>query len=187
MDDSRFKDVSSLLSAFFDDETLKKGGRWAAFYRDWKEIAGERLAAHSRVGDIVNGILVVEAEHPGWVQLLQLRQDEILEATRQRYPELGLRGIQFRLAKAAHAGAAPAPTVEATAPGETRLGPYGPGARAPREGLDEAGAAGQGEEGAEAESPGGPAQLPRLDEIEDQGLRELLSSLKKTVDGGREG
>ena len=42
-------------------------------------------------------MLVVEADHPGWIQLLQLKQSGILEDVAKRYPELGLRGIVFRL------------------------------------------------------------------------------------------
>ena len=32
---------------------------------------GRNLATHSRVVDFKNGILLVEADHPGWIQLLQ--------------------------------------------------------------------------------------------------------------------
>jgi hypothetical protein len=104
MGDSRIKDVSSLLAAFFDEEKLSRGGRYAEFFGSWKAIAGERLAAHSRISDIDKGLLIVEAEHPGWIQLLQIRQTEILSAVTQRYPELGLRGVIFRLAQESAAG-----------------------------------------------------------------------------------
>jgi hypothetical protein len=97
MEGSRFKDVSTLLRAFFDEERLRRGGQYSKFFSSWKEIVGERLASHSRVGDIEKGILVVEVEHPGWIQLLQLRQSEILQATCRRFPELELHGIVFRL------------------------------------------------------------------------------------------
>ena len=97
MGDSRIKDVSSLLSSFFDGEKLSRGERYSEFFSSWPAIVGERLAAHSRVADVDKGFLVVEAEHPGWIQLLQLRQSSILDAVVRRFPELGLRGIIFRL------------------------------------------------------------------------------------------
>jgi hypothetical protein len=43
--------------------------------------------------------LIVEAEHQGWMQLLQLDQDRILAEIQRRFPELEIRGIGFRLAK----------------------------------------------------------------------------------------
>jgi len=97
MGDSRVKDVSSLLSSFFSEDKLRRGERFSDFFSSWPSLVGERLAAHSRVADVDKGLLVVEAEHPGWIQLLQLRQSAILEDAARRYPELGLRGIVFRL------------------------------------------------------------------------------------------
>jgi hypothetical protein len=97
MVDSRIKDISSLLNAFFNNETVRQGRHYAEIFGGWKQIAGERLSAHSRVVEIEKGFLIVEAEHPGWIQLLQLRQSELLDSVRRRFPELVLRGIVFRL------------------------------------------------------------------------------------------
>jgi hypothetical protein len=97
MGDSRIKAVSDLLSTFFDKEKLERGDQVADFFAAWPSFVGPRLAAHSRVADVDKGLLIVEAEHPGWIQLLQLRQSDILGDVARRYPELGLRGIAFRL------------------------------------------------------------------------------------------
>ncbi len=99
MASSPYKDASTLLSAFFDKERFAEGGRFAELYASWRNIAGERYAAHSRPDDVVKGILYVEVEHPGWIQLLQFRQAGILEAVKRSYPELKLRSIVFRLAR----------------------------------------------------------------------------------------
>jgi hypothetical protein len=97
MGDSRIKDVSSLLSAFFDGEKIRRGERYSDFFSSWSTIVGDRLAAHSRIVDVDKGLLVIEAEHPGWIQLLQMRQTGILENVARRFPELSLRGIVFRV------------------------------------------------------------------------------------------
>jgi hypothetical protein len=97
MDDSRIRDVSSLLSSFFDADKLRRGERYSDFFSSWPALVGARLAAHSRVVDVDKGLLVIEADHPGWIQLLQMRQTGILDAVAQRFPELGLRGIVFRV------------------------------------------------------------------------------------------
>lgn len=99
MDNSPYKDISSLLRAFFDDETVGKGKRYANVFGGWRQVAGERFAAHSRIVEIERNFLVVEADHPGWIQLLQLRQSQLLSSVQHRFPELELKGIVFRLAK----------------------------------------------------------------------------------------
>jgi hypothetical protein len=97
MGDSRIKDVSTLLSSFFSEDKLRRGQEFSSFFSSWPVLVGPRLAAHSRVADVEKGLLVVEADHPGWIQLLQIKQSSILEDVSSRYPELGLRGIVFRL------------------------------------------------------------------------------------------
>ncbi len=97
MADSGAKSVSELLSAFFDHDMAAKGASYSGFGRAWKTIAGTRLGEHSRPADIRHGILIVEAEHQGWMQLLQLQQDHILEEIKRRFPELEIGGVAFRL------------------------------------------------------------------------------------------
>ncbi|MBL8966954.1 MAG: DUF721 domain-containing protein [Spirochaetaceae bacterium] len=202
MDDSRFKDVGSLLSAFFDEEKLQRGGRYAEFFANWKYIVGDRLAAHSRIADVDKGVLIVEAEHPGWIQLLQFRQHDILAGVSSRFPELALRSVVFRLAKGGVGSGAAGGGAGAAAP--HRPGPFGPGGRdliaaelaAERgaQGGTELGAARQADSASErADADAEPERheepsLPKsLGDIADPALRALLSDLKRAVEKGREG
>jgi hypothetical protein len=157
MGDSRIKDVSSLLSSFFDEDKLRRGERYSDFFSSWPHIVGPRLAAHSRVSDVEKGILVVEAEHPGWIQLLQLKQSTILEDVARLYPELALRGIVFRLSR------------QAGAPGGSV--PVAPKKESPE--PDPAGM--EALAGAEAER--------KIEDIEDPEFKALLSGLRKTMLG----
>jgi Protein of unknown function (DUF721). len=161
MGDSRIKDISSLLSSFFDEEKLRRGERYSDFFSSWPSVVGSRLAAHSKVADIDKGFLVVEAEHPGWIQLLQLKQTEILNAVSKRYPELGLRGIIFRLGRgggqAQAKGKAASPTPPADEKAET-------------------------DETREADEIAGAAALPR-DMPQDPEFQALFASLKRTIHG----
>jgi len=168
MDDSRIKTARELLSAYFDDEKLRRGGRYAEFFSSWKYLVGDQLAAHSRVADIERGILIVEAEHPGWIQLLQLRQSVILDGIAARFPELGLRSIVFRL-------------------GSSR--PQGTESEFQSKPPAEKGAAVEKAWAEEKEPPekGGEQQArsgTTLEDIPDPALRDLLSGLRKTLRGG---
>lgn len=191
MDDSRIKDAGALLSAFFDEEKLRRGGLYADFFTSWKYLVGDRLAAHSRVADVDKGVLIVEAEHPGWIQLLQFRQSEILAGVAARFPELALRSVVFRLGKGK---GLPGGTAEGNAPAP-RPGPFGPegrdliAAELAAEAAREAEAAGRaGPEGASASPDGGAVPVPpSLEDIADPGLRELLSGLKSAIEGGQPG
>jgi len=99
MDDSRVRKVSDLLGSILSPAMAAQADAWSSFHGFWNKAAGENLAAHSRPADVRNGIVFIEAEHPGWIQLLQMDQDKILDAITRKFPELGICGIAFRLAK----------------------------------------------------------------------------------------
>lgn len=112
MADSRIKSASEILSAFFDRDLVKQGEYYALFDKSWKTIAGPRLAPHSRPVDIRHGLLIVETEHQGWIQLLQIQQDKMLGEIQRRFPELGVRTMAFRLGDATEARLQKAARVE---------------------------------------------------------------------------
>ncbi|MBQ3799601.1 MAG: DUF721 domain-containing protein [Treponema sp.] len=59
---------------------------------------GANLAAHSRIVDLKNGVLLVEADHPGWIELLQLRKNYILRGLSMYARNMGVQTLAFRLA-----------------------------------------------------------------------------------------
>jgi hypothetical protein len=90
--------AGDVLSAFMDQELSARAEKVSGIFRSWKQVVGERLSAHSRVSEIEKGIVLIEADHPSWIQLLQMRQEEILGTIRRNWPELPVRGVAFRLA-----------------------------------------------------------------------------------------
>jgi hypothetical protein len=62
-------------------------------------LVGEKIAAHSKIAELNKSILLVEADHPGWIQILQTKQSSILDGVQRRFPDLSISGISFRLAK----------------------------------------------------------------------------------------
>ena len=137
MADSRIKSASEILSAFFDRDLVKQGEYYALFDRSWRSIAGARLAPHTRPVEIRHGVLFVETEHQGWMQLLQLQQDRMLEEIQRRFPDLGVRSMAFRLGD--REGLPEAPPVAAAAAQEAS----DTAAAAAQEGSDGAAAAAQ--------------------------------------------
>ena len=180
MDDSRVKDIGSLLRAFFDEDKVRQGNQYVEFFSSWKSIVGPREASHSRVAEIEKGILVIEAEHPGWIQLLQLRQSAILATVQTRFPELGLRGIAFRLQKDCMSV-----PVRPKGQGSPATG----GVRAETDPVAKDG--GRDDEPANADQVESEDQAGRrsfsLDSITDEALRARLMDLKKAMDEDRKG
>jgi predicted nucleic acid-binding Zn ribbon protein len=82
------KQAKDLITALFDREHARQAASWSSLFSGWRSVVGEDLAAHSRVVDVRHGTLVVEVDHPGWLQLLRLREASILGAIKSRYAPL---------------------------------------------------------------------------------------------------
>ncbi len=59
---------------------------------------GERLAGNTRVIDLKNGVLLVETDHPGWIQYLKMYQKFILNGLKMNLPDLKITSLAFRVA-----------------------------------------------------------------------------------------
>ena len=58
---------------------------------------GQNLASHSRVVDLKKGVLLIEADHPGWIEMLQMRKKYILRGMQMNAPDADIRTLAFRL------------------------------------------------------------------------------------------
>lgn len=104
-----------------------------------------------------NHVVTVEADHPGWIQLLQFRQGQLLAEIQARFPALEARALQFRLARKGGAGQKP----REAGPGD--------------EGIPEPA-------GASSEGPAEPLRLD-ADAVGDEALRKALSGLRDAFEG----
>ena len=99
------KKAGDLLAAFLDKETLERAEHMGKLFSAtaWSGILNvcklPQGVSHSRIAELEKTILFVEADHPGWIQLLQTKQTELLNAVRKRFPEISFTGISFRLMK----------------------------------------------------------------------------------------
>ena len=59
---------------------------------------GERLAGNTRVIDLKNGVLLVETDHPGWIQYLKMYQKFIINGIKMNLPDLKINSLAFRVA-----------------------------------------------------------------------------------------
>ena len=95
--------LSSLLNENFNPQTLKNARITAGLFTSWSDMtkdAGISAAGdHCRIRDLERGVLFIEADHPGWVQILQTKQDFLLKSFQKKFPQLHIQGISFCLSK----------------------------------------------------------------------------------------
>ena len=70
------KKAGELLGSFFDQSLMRSAQAYSEFFSAWKRIVGDHLAAHSRIVELEKTVLVVEADHPGWIQLIQMNANQ---------------------------------------------------------------------------------------------------------------
>jgi predicted nucleic acid-binding Zn ribbon protein len=91
------KKVGDLLKEYLREKGWLSGSPYDPLFSEWPKIAGESLARHTRLVDVQKGILLVEVDHPGWLQMLKLRQAGLLEAARRAAPQAAVDGIKARV------------------------------------------------------------------------------------------
>lgn len=89
--------AGNLLDAFLKLHNISGGEDYIAFFKSWHNIVGTDIAAHTRVTDIQNGALKVEVDHPGWMQKLQMKKEQVLRKVATQYPQLEVRTLHVRL------------------------------------------------------------------------------------------
>ncbi len=76
-----------------------EGKHYISFYNSWEKIAGTDIANHSSLSDIKNGILYIDVDHPGWIQLIQIKKKYILRKIKSMFPELEVKDLRIFLRK----------------------------------------------------------------------------------------
>jgi len=109
--------ITALFRDRFGPEFMETAKSTAGLFNSWADVVTElwprpfdeelgkagqdapAVSVHSRIRELERGVLLVEADHPGWIQILQTKQAELLAVVQRRYPEMGIRGIAFRLSR----------------------------------------------------------------------------------------
>ena len=154
------KKAGDLLSVFFDEKMQQRAQGYSKLFSSWirltKKYGIAAAADHSRIRELDRKILLVEADHPGWIQILQTREHKLLEDIQSQFPDLDINAISFRLSRGPLQGE------------EKKQDP------GPEEMESEDSAAAPLPEEAQREKSG-------YERIKDKKLRESLKSLEKNI------
>lgn len=92
-----FKKASDIVNALFQGFNDSGMRQASSFLRSWREIVGDKIAAHSRVVDVNKGCIVVEVDHPGWSQQLLFIKKRVIGELSRAFPELDISTMVIRV------------------------------------------------------------------------------------------
>jgi hypothetical protein len=97
MGSSTVKKAADILARVLDEKNRKLARSYSSIFGGWEQIVGTSLAEHSHIQEIANRSLFIEVDHPGWMQLLLMRKQQIIGAVTRRFPSLEVDDIRVRV------------------------------------------------------------------------------------------
>jgi hypothetical protein len=103
--------VGKILLEMFGEESLKRARERNNIFELWPEIIREvfdgdnknnsnqidKLIENSHLGTIANNKIIVETNHTGWLQILQMKKRELLNIIQARFNDVQIDEIDFIL------------------------------------------------------------------------------------------
>jgi predicted nucleic acid-binding Zn ribbon protein len=93
------KRVGDLLRQFLEMRGWASGDPYSPLFAGWKGVVGEPLAGHCRLTEVDDGVLIVDVDHPGWLQMLAMQKQAVLSAARRMAPGARIEGLRTRIAR----------------------------------------------------------------------------------------
>lgn len=103
MNDKEIYGMNEVLSNVFrniDETKIQQGNDILKVWEDTVQKIykyGSKIAGHTRVVDLKNGILLVETDHPGWSQILNTYKDFIIKGIKMKIKDLEINTLAFKL------------------------------------------------------------------------------------------
>lgn len=103
-----YRKVDEIISNIFENISTEKMNDNINMINSWKSVLmsinsrtnkniGNLLVSHTKVIDLKNKVLLIETDHPGYIQTLQIYNSYILRGLKQKVPELEIKYLSFRL------------------------------------------------------------------------------------------
>lgn len=93
--------AGNILNALFERLHVHDEHGYVKLFSTWRtvcdEVSSRGLADHSSIVDVRNGALIVAVDHSGWMQIIQMYEQRLLEKLQRRFPDMGLSAIHFQL------------------------------------------------------------------------------------------
>ncbi len=87
------KKAADFIEQIFSSISINEHNEVISLFNSWEEIAGSNIASHSIIYDLDGSSLIIHVDHPGWVQMIDLKKRMLLRVLNQKYPELNIERI----------------------------------------------------------------------------------------------
>src|SRR6267378_4170221 len=89
------KKAADLVQSVLDAWNLSDTKGYTSFLGSWAGIVGIDLNEHCKPADVRRGVLLVEVDHPGWLQKFKMQERQFLKEVQNRFSQLGIRRFGF--------------------------------------------------------------------------------------------
>lgn len=100
--------MTEVLEGILSDMGRRRMEESSVIFEKWKSIitsirsfvnpnCGESMYLHSRILDIKNGIIILQVDHPGYIQLFETHKKYILKGIQMKIPQIRVENISYRL------------------------------------------------------------------------------------------
>ena len=89
--------LNHLLSNLLQKKQNKKGTVYFHFFNKWEIIVGKKLYGHTKIIDVKNGSLVIAVDHPGWLQMLRMKDKIVIKKVQKMFPQLNIKSMKIHI------------------------------------------------------------------------------------------
>jgi hypothetical protein len=89
------KKAAELVQSVLDSLSINDTKGYSSFLGSWSKIVGLDLSEHCKPADVRRGILLVEVDHPGWLQKFKMQERQFLKEVQTKFSQLGIRRFGF--------------------------------------------------------------------------------------------
>ncbi|WP_028973377.1 hypothetical protein [Spirochaeta cellobiosiphila] len=102
---SKASDIVSKLEGLIGKKS-EDAQKFYTFFSTWDKLISsfptrnrkfKEIGYHSKIHDISNGVLIVDIDHPGWMQIFDMEKRNFLDYVVAKYPDIEIRTIRTRL------------------------------------------------------------------------------------------
>lgn len=106
MNDSNEKEMygmGEVLNSVFSNIDAARVNQGNDIVNVWEETVqkiynyGPKLAGHTKVVDLKNGVLLIETDHPGWNQILNTYKDFMIKGLKMKIKDLDISTLAFKV------------------------------------------------------------------------------------------
>jgi hypothetical protein len=89
--------LKNIFNNIFEHSEHKEGEEYHTFFDNWEKTMGSKLSQHSKPVEVKDHFLLIEVDHPGWLQIIQINERSIVKKIRAMHPQLSINYIKIKL------------------------------------------------------------------------------------------